>query len=156
MIIAVLLASGALAMLAWIVFNLSVYAFPFFVGVSAASLAHASGSGLVGAGLIGLAAGALALAVGQAAFAALHSPALRIVTLGIYALPAAVAGYAVTHHVMGWTGSSAVGRVGFATIGALVTAAVACVRLNVAAPGGPGGALGPSRARDMPKATING
>ena len=32
MIIAILLASGAIAMLAWIVFNLAVYALPFFVG----------------------------------------------------------------------------------------------------------------------------
>ena len=51
MIIAILLTSGALAMLAWIIFNLAVYALPFFAGVSAASFAYAHGSGLAGAGV---------------------------------------------------------------------------------------------------------
>lgn len=60
MIIAILLTSCALAMLAWTVFNLAIYALRFFAGVSAASLAYAHGSGFIGAGLVGLTSGALA------------------------------------------------------------------------------------------------
>ena len=44
MIIAILLTSGALVVLAWLIFNLAIYALPFFVGVSAASWANAHGS----------------------------------------------------------------------------------------------------------------
>ncbi|WP_428393448.1 hypothetical protein [Lichenicoccus sp.] len=143
MIIAFLLTGGALAMLAWIVFNLAVYALPFFAGVSAASLAYAHGSGLVGAGLVGFAAGALVLALGRTTIAAVRSPTVRILILGVYAAPAAIAGFAVTKHIIAWTTPSEVWQTVFALAGGAVTAAVAYVRLTVVAPPD-----GPGMARD--------
>ena len=145
MIFAVILTSGALVVLAWLIFNLAVYALPFFVGVSAASWAHAHGSGLVGAGIIGLVAGALALAVGQTVSVTTRSPVLRLAVRAVCLVPAAVAGFAVTSHVAAWTVTGGVWRTSFAVIGATVTTLVAYARLTSAPPGGPGGAHGRNR-----------
>ena len=142
MIIAILLTSGALVVLAWLIFNLAVYALPFFVGVSAASWANAHGSGVVGAGIIGLFAGALAFAVGKTVSTTTRSPALRLGVLAVYLIPAAVAGFALARHVAGWTVTGEVWRTGFAVIGAAVTTLVAYARLTSAPPGGPGGVYG--------------
>ena len=142
MIIAILLTSGALVVLAWLIFNLAIYALSFFVGVSAASWANAHGSGVVGAGIIGLFAGALALTVGKTVSTTTRSPALRLAVLAVYLIPAAVAGFALAGHVAGWTVTGEVWRTGFAVIGAAVTTLVAYARLTSAPPGGPGGADG--------------
>lgn len=142
MIIAILLTSGALVALAWLIFNLAIYALPLFVGVSAASWANAHGSGVVGAGIIGLFAGALALAVGKTVSATTRSPALRLAVLAVYLIPAAVAGFALARHVAGWTVTGEVWRTGFAVIGAGVTTLVTYARLTSAPPGGSGEAYG--------------
>ena len=145
MIFAVLLTTGALVILTWLVFNLAAYALPFFAGVSAASWADAHGSGLVGAGIIGLVAGALALAVGQTVSATTRSPMLRLAVLAVYLVPAAVAGFAVTSHIAAWTVTGGVWRTSFAVIGATVTTLVAYARLTSVPPVGPGGAHGRNR-----------
>ena len=154
MIIAILLTSGALAMLAWIIFNLAVYALPFFAGISAASLAYAHGSGVIGAGVLGLVAGALVLAVGRTALSTMRSPATRVLTLGLYTVPAAIAGFAVTRHIAAWTMPSEDWRTVFALVGGMATAAVACARLTVTAPpGGPG--MAGDRDRITPAPTVS-
>ena len=140
MIFAVLLTTDALVVLAWLIFDLAVYALPFFVGVSAASSAHAHGSGIVGAGIIGLVAGAPALAIGQTVSATTRSPVLRLAVLAVHLVPAAIAGFAVTSHVAAWTVTGGVWRTSFSVIGATVTTLVAYARLTSAPPGGPGGA----------------
>ena len=153
MIIAIVLASGALVVLAWLVFNLAVQALPFFVGVSAASWAYAHGSGLVGAGVVGLLAGALAFAVGQTASTSTRSPVLRVSGLAAYLVPAGVAGFAVTRHIAGWTLAGEIWRTGFAFVGAIVTMLVAYARLTNASPGGPGEAFGRDRPSLPPVAS---
>ena len=142
MIITILLTGGALVVLAWLIFNLAVYALPLFVGVSAASWANAHGSGFVGAGVIGLFAGALALAVGKTVRTTTRSPALRLGVLAVYLIPAAVAGFALARHIAGWTVTGEAWRTGVAVIGAAVTTLVAYARLTSTPPGGPGGAYG--------------
>lgn len=150
MIIAILITSGALVVLAWLVFNLAVHALPFFVGVTAASWAHAHGSGLVGAGIIGLVAGALAYALGKTLITTTRSHVLRMLGLAVYLVPAGVAGFAVTRHVTGWTVASDLWRMGFALVGAAVTMVVAYARVTSALPGGPGEAYG----RDAPSSPV--
>ena len=93
MIFGLILASGAFALIAWLIFNLSVYALPFFVGISAASFAHRTGAGLVGSAIVGLIAGAVTFGAGQAAFSAARSTTARAGVAAVFAIPAAVAGY---------------------------------------------------------------
>jgi len=98
--IAVMLTSVALiAGLSVLAYTLAVYTLPFMLAVEAARFSYATGSGLIGAGLVGLVAGAAAYGLLVFAFASLRSPVLRLIVALIFAAPAAVAGYALAHGV---------------------------------------------------------
>ncbi|MHB2266778.1 hypothetical protein [Aliihoeflea sp. PC F10.4] len=101
MIVLMLLAVALVADLCVLAFTLAVYALPFMLGVEAAKWACASGSGLIGAGLVGLVAGAAAHGLLVFAFTSLRSPVLRLNVALVFAAPAAVAGYALIHGVTG-------------------------------------------------------
>ncbi len=60
MIVLMLIAVALVAGLCVLAYTLAVYALPFMIGVEAARWAYFSGSGLIGAGLVGLVAGAAA------------------------------------------------------------------------------------------------
>lgn len=70
MIVLVLMAVALVAGLCVLAYTLAVYALPFMLGFETAKWAYASGSGLIGAGLVGLAAGG-------AAYGLLVSPSHR-------------------------------------------------------------------------------
>lgn len=72
-IIGIILAFIALAYLCWLLFALAVYALPFFAGLSAGLAAYHSGSGPIGAIIVGAGAGAVTLLLGQVAFATVRS-----------------------------------------------------------------------------------
>ncbi|MGE3917637.1 MAG: hypothetical protein AB7F78_18240 [Hyphomicrobiaceae bacterium] len=61
--------------------------------------ADGSGAGLIGAGVVGLVAGAASFGILALLFATLRAPILRIAVALIFAAPAAVAGYALVHGV---------------------------------------------------------
>lgn len=88
-----ILASGAFALIAWLVVHFSIYALPFAVGLGAASLAHQSGAGLVGAGVIGLVVGGVVHGLGRFACQAARSTLARAIVAALFVLPAGVAGY---------------------------------------------------------------
>ena len=134
MLIAILLATGALTLVVLIVFNLSVYALPALVGIAAASLAHRTGAGLIGAALVGLAAGALVHAAGQIAFGAARGALARICIAAVYTIPAVVAGYYAVLGVVELCVPGAFWRQGFSVLGAAVVGAASFSRLTVIAP----------------------
>ena len=80
----------------WLLFNLAVYALPFFAGLTAGLAAYHSGAGVVGGILVGFFAGAVLLALGQVAFATVRSPLIRAAIALLFAAPATVAGYHAT------------------------------------------------------------
>lgn len=124
--IAVMSMSVALiAGLCVLAYTLAVYALPFIIAVEAARFAYATGSGLIGAGLVGLVAGAAAYGLLVLAFASLRSPVLRLVVALVFAAPAAVAGYALFHGV-----TDEAWRQIFCIIGGGVVGASALVRLS--------------------------
>lgn len=95
----ILLALSLTIMLCIIAYNLAIYALPFMVGLSAAQHAWAAGAGIFATGLaaVGAALMSIALVIGVLGFA--KNPALRLIALAIFAVPAAVAGYALVHGV---------------------------------------------------------
>ncbi len=119
MILATLLAGAAITVLAVLIFNLAVFALPFFAGVTAASLAYSSGAGFLGAAIIGLLAGAFLFAIGNAVVAGSRSPLLRLAVGITFAGPAALAGYAITGHVVAWSVPGGTWRTLFALLGGL-------------------------------------
>ena len=115
----------------WLIFTLAVYALPFFVAVSAGMAAFHSGAGFIGAPLIGIAAGAVALAVGQTAFAMTRSRILRTTIAVVFAVPAAIAGYHVVFAMSQLGMPSLAWREVFACLGAVFIGGTAWTRLAV-------------------------
>ena len=132
-IIGIILSFVGLAYLCWLLFALAVYALPFFAGVTAGLAAYRSGSGPIGAIVVGGIASSTTLLVAQIAFTTLRSPLIRAAIVLLFAVPAAVAGYhaalGLAHiaiPVEGW-------REAMAAAGAIV-AATAWTRIVLFAP----------------------
>ncbi|MFG1372957.1 hypothetical protein V5F32_12350 [Xanthobacter oligotrophicus] len=107
-------------------YTLAVCALPFMLGVEAARFAYATGSCLIGAGLV---AGAAAYGLLVFAFASLRSPVLRLIVALVFAAPAALAGYALVHGVTREAVPSEVWRQIFRIIGGGFVGVSALVRL---------------------------
>lgn len=80
-------------------YNLAIYALPFMVGLSAAQCAWGADAGIFLSGLaaIGAALLSIALVIGVLGFA--KNPALRLIALAVFAVPAVIAGYALVHGI---------------------------------------------------------
>jgi hypothetical protein len=154
-----LLNTVGIGLFCWLIFTLAVYALPFFVAVNAGMMAFHSGAGVLGAPLVGVAAGAVALAIGQTAFAIARSLILRAAIAVAFAVPAAIAGYHVVL-VMSQIGvPSLAWREAFACLGAVFIGGTAWTRLAVFTeprPVEPGRAVGDSPQPVLAAATRGG
>ena len=133
MIVLMLMAVALVAGLSVLPYTLAVYALPFMLGVEAAKWAYASGSGLIGAGLVGLVAAAAAYGLMVIMFMAVHPPILRLTVALVFAAPAAVAGFALVHGVTREAVPSEIWRTIFCLIGGSVTGTAAIMRLTATA-----------------------
>ena len=97
-----------IGLICWLVFELTVYAVPFLVAVTAGMMAWHSGAGVAGALLAGFAAAALTLAIGQLAFALAKPMILRGMVAAVFAVPAAVAGHHMIFELSQWCAGAAV------------------------------------------------
>ena len=134
LIIGIVLSFVVLAYLCWLLFTLAVNALPFFAGVTAGLATYHSGSGPIGAIIVGLIASGITFAAGQIAFTTVRSPLIRAAIALLFAVPAAVAGY---HAALGLAqiGIPAEGwRQAIAVIGAIAVAATAWARIALVAP----------------------
>lgn len=99
MFVVIVMAVALTVMLCGFAYTLATYALPFMLALAAARFAYATGAGIVGAAMVGLAAGTAAFAILATLFAAARAPILRVALGAIFAAPAAVAGYALVHGV---------------------------------------------------------
>lgn len=129
MIVLMLMTVALVAGLCVLAYTLAVYALPFMLGMEVARWAYASGSGLIGAGLVGLVAGAVAYGLLIVMFMAVRPPILRLTVALAFAAPAAVAGYALVHGITRGAVPSEVWRVIFCLIGGAMTGVSALMRL---------------------------
>jgi hypothetical protein len=128
--IAVMLMSVALiAILCVVAYRLAVYALPFMLGLTAAQFAYQTGSGLIGAGLVGLVAAGIAFGVLALLFDTLRQPFLRLIVALIFAAPAAIAGYALVHGITREAVPSEVWRQVFCIVGGGFVGVSALLRL---------------------------
>jgi len=95
----ILLAISLTIMLCIIAYNFAIYALPFMVGLTAFQYVYAADAGFLMSALaaIGSALASIALVIAVLGFA--KNPALRVVALATFAIPAAIAGYALVHGV---------------------------------------------------------
>lgn len=119
---------AGLGAVAWIVFNLAVYAAPFFIGLSAAAAALHAGFGPIGAMAIGLAAGVFGLALIRLAYGSAPWLGLRLIAALIFMSSAVLAGWFAGRSFAPYA-SGAVWRALFAALGAIATGAAARMRL---------------------------
>jgi hypothetical protein len=125
--IGIILSVFGLGFFCWLLFTLAVYALPFLAGLSVGLAAFHSGSGFIGAFVVGLLVGVTILVLGQIVFATVRTPPIRLLIGLIYAVPASVAGYQLCftlasigvpagdwQHVFAAVGAVAVGLTAFA------------------------------------------
>ncbi|WP_454618573.1 hypothetical protein [Bradyrhizobium cenepequi] len=126
MIVVTVMLIGTMCVLAYM---LAIYALPFMLALAATRFAYATGAGWVGAGIVGLVAGAASFGILALLFAVLRAPILRIVVTVLFATPAAVAGYALVHGVTAEAVPSPVWRQIFCVAGGAMVGAAAAMRL---------------------------
>jgi hypothetical protein len=134
LILGIVLSAFGIGFFCWLLFTLAVYALPFFAGMTAGLAAFHSGSGVLGALIIGVLAGGATLAIGQIVFATVRTPLIRAVIGLLYAVPASIAGY---HATLGLAhiGVPAEGwRAAFAVVGAILIGGTAWVRMSLFVP----------------------
>jgi hypothetical protein len=137
MIIFAMLGSlAAIGVLCWLLFTLTVFALPAFIGVSAGIWAHQTGAGLVGAIVIGVAAAGIALGVGQLLLAMLRPVWLKILVALAFVAPAAIAGFHATHGIVKHTMPSEAWQLVFSVVGAIAVAVTAFIRVTSLTPPG--------------------
>ena len=118
-----------LALLCWLLFQLAVFALPFFAGLSIGVAVIHSGGGPVVAILLGLVTGVLTLVAGQLVFTLVPSAWVRLAVAVLFVAPAVVAGYHASHGLMAIGTSAEAWRVGVGVVGAVVVGATALTRL---------------------------
>jgi len=133
-IIGIVLSVFGLGFFCWLLFTLAVYALPFFAGVTAALAAYHSGSGVIGAIIVAVLAGAATLAIGQIAFATVRSPLLRTAIGLLYVVPATIAGYHATLDLAHIGVPAESWREAFAVVGAILIGGTAWVRMTLFIP----------------------
>jgi hypothetical protein len=143
-IIGIILSFVGLAYLCWLLFALAVYALPFFAGLTAGLAAYHSGSGPIGAIVVGAIASAITLLLGQIALTSFRSPLIRAALALLFAVPAAAAGY---HAALGLAHIAIPAdcwRDAIAVVGAIIVAATTWVRMALFVPpdAGQGAAAG--------------
>ena len=83
-----LLNFAGIGLFCWLIFTLTVYALPFFVGLYVFMMALHGGAGIFGAPFVGIAAGTMTLAIGQTAFAMTRYVITRAIIAALFAVPA--------------------------------------------------------------------
>jgi len=137
MVLLMLMSAALIGMLCVAAYTLAVYALPFMLGLTAAQFAYHTGSGLIGAGLVGLVAAGAAFGILALLFGSLRSPILRLIVALIFAAPAAVAGYALVHGITKEAVPSEIWRQIFCIIGGGFVGVSALMRLGAPSAGGP-------------------
>lgn len=143
MIIAIIACVVLTGMLCMLFFTLATYALPFMLGLEVARFAYHSGSGFLGAVLVGIVVGMLVFGLAFLLLGIVRSPVLQIAVALVYTAPAVVAGYALVYGITHEYVASDIWRQLFCIAGGLFVGFSALLRLTAAT--GPDPARIPSR-----------
>jgi hypothetical protein len=146
--IGIVLGVFGLGFFCWLLFTLAVYALPFLAGLTVGLAAFYSGSGFIGALVVGLLVGVTILVLGQIVLATVRTPLIRLLIGLIFAVPATVAGYQLCFAFAGIGVPTGGWQQVFAVTGALVVGVTALARMVVFVPppAGPGPAEGTAQS----------
>ena len=134
-----LLVVVAIGFFCWLLFNIAVFALPFFAGLTIGIWAFHTGAGVLGGIAVGVVAGGITFGLGQLAIAFVQWTWLRLLIILLYVAPATVAGYSATHGIAQMAMPSPTWQTIFAVIGAVAVSVTAFVRFTGMAAPGPAG-----------------
>jgi hypothetical protein len=125
----ILLSIAAVGFICWLLFTLAVFALPMFLGLSAATWAYHTGAGWLGAILVGISAGSLALGVSQILLLTVRPTWAKFAIAGIFVTPAVIAGYHAVHGIVKHTMPSETWQIVFSILGAIAVGITAFLRV---------------------------
>lgn len=126
----VLLAISGTIVLCVLAWNFAIYALPFMVGLTAFQWAYGTEAGVLLSGLAALAGALLSIGAVIAVLGFARNPFLRLTALGVFAVPAAIAGYALVFGVTKNLVDSTLLLNTLGAVGGLVVGIAAMVNLN--------------------------
>ena len=125
----ILVAMAAIGFMCWLLFNLAVFALPFFIGVNAGIWAYGTGAGWLGAVLVGLLAAGLTLAAAQGLLILVRPLWARLLIALVFVTPAVVAGFYATLGIVKHMMPSETWQLIFSVIGAIAVGVTSFLRL---------------------------
>lgn len=136
-ILGILVSIAAIGTMCWLLFNLAVFALPFFIGLTAGTWAYGTGAGWLGAILVGLVAAGVTLAVGQGLLILVRPIWARMLIALAFVAPASVAGFYATLGIVKHMMPSETWQLIFSVIGAVAVGVTAFMRVAGMAATGP-------------------
>lgn len=130
MILAALFAVFAIAMLCSLLITLTIYALPFYVGLTVGIWAHSSGAGVISTAVAAVAAGIATLVILQILIAIVQSPLLRAGLGLIFAAPAAFAAYNAVHGITAIAMPASTWSLALSILGAAIVGVVAWLQIG--------------------------
>ena len=130
MILAALFAIIAIVLLCSLLITLTIYALPFYVGLTLGIWVHSNGTGVIGTGAAAMMAGIATLVILHILIATVHSPVLRA-GLGLaFAVPAAFAAYHAVHGITATAMPASTWSLSLSILGAAIVGVVAWLQIG--------------------------
>jgi len=128
-VLGILVSIAAIGTMCWLLFNLAVFALPFFIGLNAGILAYGTGAGWLGGIVVGLLAAGLSLAVGQGLLILVRPIWARLLIALAFVAPAGMAGFYATLGIVKHMMPSETWQLIFSVIGAIAVGVTAFLRV---------------------------
>lgn len=136
-VLGILVSIAATGTMCWLLFNLAVFALPFFIGLNAGTWAYGTGTGWFGGIVVGLLAAGLTLAVGQGLLMLVRPIWARLLIALAFVAPAGMAGFYATLGIVKHMMPSEAWQLIFSVIGAIAVGVTAFLRVAGMAATGP-------------------
>jgi hypothetical protein len=130
MILVALFAVIAIVLLCSLLITLTIYALPFYVGLTVGFWAHSGGTSAIGTGAAAIIAGIATLVILHILIATVHSPVLRAGLGLVFAAPAAFAAYHAVHGIMAIAIPTSTWSLSFSIFGAVIVGIVAWLQIG--------------------------
>jgi hypothetical protein len=136
-VLRILVSIAAIGTMCWLLFNLAVFALPFFIGLNAGVWAYSTGAGWLGGTVVGLLAAGLTLAIGQGLLMLVRPIWARLLIALAFVAPAGIAGFYATLGIVKHMMPSETWQLIFSVIGAGAVGVTAFLRVAGMAAAGP-------------------
>ena len=136
-VLGIIVSIAAIGTMCWLLFNLAVFALPFFIGLNAGIWAYGTGADWLGGILIGLIAAGLTVAVGQGLLMLVRPIWARLLIALTFVAPAGVAGFYATLGIVKHMMPSETWQIIFSVVGAVALGVTAFLRVAGMAATGP-------------------